>query len=357
MALVFCRECRRKISNLAATCPHCGAPGFATSAATAADAPIPPQGKQPPTPLRTKVVTVTAVALALGVAFYIDPNLKQWQRERAATQQQEQREDARAARAKAFEAAAPKLELDSSAAYAAGDFATVVSLLSPWRAELSTDMANRLRTAIDKAKSAEDDAAATKLATQFREAMHASKLAEANSIAILMQRRYGASPALTALAPDLKILGEKLETERLETLWVYSADPNPMGPGDVRTATIKSHNAFALDSPYEGQQHGVLLIRKHPKHGLDVIFAVERGQLHCSYRDCRLAVRFDDGPEKSFGADEPDNNASHLLFFQDAAGFVAAMQRAHRVRIHAQFHRQPPVVIEFHVSGYNRERL
>jgi hypothetical protein len=33
------------------------------------------------------------------------------------------------------------------------------------------------------------------------------------------------------------------------------------------------------------------------------------------------------------------------------------MQRAHRVRIHAQFHRQPPVVIEFHVSGYNRERL
>lgn len=44
MALVKCRECPKKISNTAETCPHCGAPGYASKTPVAAPAAAaPPQ--------------------------------------------------------------------------------------------------------------------------------------------------------------------------------------------------------------------------------------------------------------------------------------------------------------------------
>lgn len=138
--------------------------------------------------------------------------------------------------------------------------------------------------------------------------------------------------------------------------WTYNQSEDPMG-GTTYTASVISTNAVNFDFPYSGEQHAVLGLRTHPRHGRDVILRIERGQFLCrSYDGCSVLVRFDDGAAHTFSASGASDNSTEVLFIQEYSRFVERMRNASRVRISAEVYQEGSPVFEFDVRGFSVAR-
>lgn len=120
-----------------------------------------------------------------------------------------------------------------------------------------------------------------------------------------------------------------------------------MGRGKVERAWTTSVNQFEFDFPYKGTQEATLTLRKHPKHGKDVILSIERGQFLCRIDDCTVQVRFDDSKPSTFSAAEPADHDTTTLFLTNYARFVSNLKKARVVKIEAQFFQEGTRVFEF----------
>ena len=101
---------------------------------------------------------------------------------------------------------------------------------------------------------------------------------------------------------------------------------------------------------------GTILIRKHPKHGNDVIFRVNRGQLICDgYCGCDVSVRFDDKKSVSVHANTPSDRSSDTLFLRGYEKLLKGMKSSKRMLIEATFYKQGLVTFEFDVSNLKFE--
>jgi hypothetical protein len=147
------------------------------------------------------------------------------------------------------------------------------------------------------------------------------------------------------------------ETRSLAEKWYYSRDVDAMTSKVSLYASITSENTVSFDFPYEGAQHGRLMIRDHPTHGRDVIFAIREGQLLCqSYEDCVIRVRFDESPAESWRAVGPADHSTTSIFLRNEERFVQRMRRARIVRVQVPVYQEGSPTFEFHVSGFNYER-
>ena len=136
--------------------------------------------------------------------------------------------------------------------------------------------------------------------------------------------------------------------------WIYSKDEDPMAKGTTYQAIVRSTNTVNFDFPYSGAQHGALALRTHPRHGKDVIFAIEKGQILCrSYEDCTILVRFDDGMAQTYSASGAADNSTETIFIRNYSRFVSSMQKAKTVRIAIEIYHQGSPVFEFDVSGFD----
>lgn len=130
--------------------------------------------------------------------------------------------------------------------------------------------------------------------------------------------------------------------------WEYPEELDKMTGKTGRYAVLKSDNSLALEFPYGGENHGYLTVRQHPTHGLNVIVAVEKGQILCSaYDGCSVVVRFDDGKPQRFSATPPADHSSNLLFIESEPRFISAAQKAKRILIQAAFYQNGNQVLEF----------
>lgn len=155
-----------------------------------------------------------------------------------------------------------------------------------------------------------------------------------------------ASPSTTAVVPP--------PAPQPGSQWVYRTDEDDMGKGTTHFAWVKSTNTVEFEFPYGKPQHAELTLRSHPRHGKDVLFQIERGQLLCrSYEPCNVLVRFDDREAQRFSALGPSDGSSEVLFIQNYSRFVGALQKAKVVRIAAEVYQQGAPVFEFDVSGFD----
>lgn len=140
--------------------------------------------------------------------------------------------------------------------------------------------------------------------------------------------------------------------------WDYSHDEDAMTGKVSHTATVESENTVEFGFPYNGIQHGHLTIRRHPRYGNDIIFAVEKGQLLCpSYEGCSVLVRFDDGEPVSFSANPPADNSTESIFISNYDRFLSKMRSAKRVRISPRVYQEGSVVFTFDVSGFDVKKF
>jgi hypothetical protein len=137
--------------------------------------------------------------------------------------------------------------------------------------------------------------------------------------------------------------------------WDYSQFEDEMGRGKVYTATIQSSNTINLDFPYNGEQHGMLMLREHPSHGKDVVFKIERGQLLDSEYNDPVVVRFDSDKPLTFASVGASDHSTETLFLRGNAfpTFSARLKTAKTVRIQAPIYQGGNQVFMFDVEGFN----
>jgi len=137
--------------------------------------------------------------------------------------------------------------------------------------------------------------------------------------------------------------------------WFYNQSDDAMGKGAIHHAQVSSSNTVNFDFPYSWTQHATLTLRTHPRHGKDIIFSIEKGQILCrSYEDCTVLVRFDDEPPSNYSAVGAADNSTETIFIRNYSKFVEKLLKAKRVRIAANIYQQGAPAFEFDVSGFDQ---
>jgi hypothetical protein len=203
---------------------------------------------------------------------------------------------------------------------------------------------------------------------ETEEQQRARLLTEATDSARAIEARRDSAQLLASRFPTTdegksgaKLAGELQEQIRKANLgkqWNYWKDTDSMTSKSVLGAAVLSSNTQSFSSPYDGAQHAKLTIRRHPRHGADVILSIERGQLMCqSYRECQVLVRFGENEPRRYSALGPEDNSSVSLFILNVSDFQKRMQGVDKVRIQANVYRQGAPTWEFDVSGFDPDRL
>lgn len=131
--------------------------------------------------------------------------------------------------------------------------------------------------------------------------------------------------------------------------WRYEADTDAMTGKKSATAYITSDNSLSLGFPYRGKNHGTLVVRQHPKFGLDVMFQIDQGQIVCNdYSDnCAVMVRFDDKPPIRFSAVGPADHSSTVVFLQARSRFINEARKAKRILVQPTLYQNGNPVLVF----------
>jgi hypothetical protein len=120
--------------------------------------------------------------------------------------------------------------------------------------------------------------------------------------------------------------------------WMYDRSRDEMRDGERRYATLQSENSIDFDFPY-GEQPGVITVRQDPEHGLDVMFSLPSGQILChSFVNSYINAKFDDGPIRRFNCTDSSDGSSEVAFMTDPRTFLAALKKAERTVIEAEFY-------------------
>src|SRR5690625_1425564 len=95
--------------------------------------------------------------------------------------------------------------------------------------------------------------------------------------------------------PDSPVISREQATQKPRG-WDYLEPLDDLSGKAYKYARVRSINSLSLNSPYSGINHGTLIVRQHPQHGLGVLVTIDKGQILCrgeSYWDCAFQIRFD----------------------------------------------------------------
>ncbi len=146
--------------------------------------------------------------------------------------------------------------------------------------------------------------------------------------------------------------------DNLERKWVYFSSIDQMTSKEIKSASINSENFVNFSFPYNGNQRGKITIRNHPRHGNEVIFLIEKGQILCrNYEDCNIVVRFGDSPPVQWKAIGPSDSTTTVIFLRNQAEFRRRMQSSKEVRIQIPVFQEGNRIFTFEPSGFSNERL
>lgn len=102
--------------------------------------------------------------------------------------------------------------------------------------------------------------------------------------------------------------------------WSYHRSTDDVSGKEIQFAELRSKNYQNFDFPYQGDTYLTIQVRKHPRHGQDVIFHIDRGQLQCnSYDGCSGMISIDGKAERLTLAEPADNSSEYVFALYDDA--------------------------------------
>ncbi|HVL91393.1 MAG TPA: hypothetical protein VM841_14275 [Actinomycetota bacterium] len=148
------------------------------------------------------------------------------------------------------------------------------------------------------------------------------------------------------------------ELQALQGKWSYDSFTDDLSGKEYRIARIQSENTVDFDFPYAGSQHATLMIRQHPRFGLDVFLSIEKGQFLCqSWEDCTVQVRFDNGGIQRWSAVAPEDNSTTVIFLRNASRLLTRLRQSDTLRIAASFYQEGAPTFIFEVDGFQHSRF
>ena len=140
-------------------------------------------------------------------------------------------------------------------------------------------------------------------------------------------------------------------TGEIASKWDYSESKDEMRGTTTKLASISSENVVDLEFPY-GEVHGQLWIRRRPEDGLNIAFEVDKGQVLChTFSDGYVSMKFDDGPVQRFRCTGSSDGSSETAFILDESRALAALKRAKRTIVEAEFFQQGRQQFIFETAG------
>jgi hypothetical protein len=294
MALMACGECRKEVSDKAVSCPHCGAPINQMAAI-----PVKPQKDKNVGCGTLIVVVVVGIIVAQCVA-------------------------------KVNESSSPAVSsgtaIEAPARTAAQEWDRIQARWSP-----EEDPSEKHAAIVRELE---------RMVTTF------PNTPEAKSAAELLPTAREKADAYVATA----------NARVSERKWHYDSNVDPMTSAKRVFAAIDSENTIELDFPYQGAQHGKLMIRRTGSE-LDAFFSIREGQLQCGYNECFVDVRFDEEPPTKFRMAEAADNSTEILFFTDPQRLLSKIEGAKTVRVQVVIFHGGAHTFEFDVSGFRPELM
>lgn len=143
------------------------------------------------------------------------------------------------------------------------------------------------------------------------------------------------------------------EESKTKRGWVYTEEPDAMGRGTIKIASLKSENTIEFERPYARPQHATLTVRSHPSFGVDAIISIERGQFICQTASCFTAARFGKLKPTKIEMQRPEDHSSTALFFSDSKDFIAKLKKSDHLMVEATFFQEGTRVMSFDTKGLN----
>lgn len=120
-----------------------------------------------------------------------------------------------------------------------------------------------------------------------------------------------------------------------------------------RFAMVVSPTQHDLGFPYRTIS-ARLLVRKHPRHGRDIMFIASGGQIPChSYSPCVALLRFDEKPPIRVTSTGPSDGSTTTLFFSGYDILLREIKQAKALRIEVEFFSAGSRMFEFDVAGFD----
>jgi len=115
--------------------------------------------------------------------------------------------------------------------------------------------------------------------------------------------------------------------------WTELDEEAPMGRGTRRVLAIRSDGEFELQPPYPDPQRAMLIMRRDPKYGHDVILKIERGQILTGVDEISIRVKFGDNPEQTFEATGPADYDTTTMFIHGYDRFIQGLRHSNSASI------------------------
>jgi hypothetical protein len=137
--------------------------------------------------------------------------------------------------------------------------------------------------------------------------------------------------------------------------WRYDVQRDDVRNSEVRTASITSSNAVDFGPPYSGGSNATMTVRRHPEHGLDVIFSVRPSQMVCDLSDGCVSTINIDGRMQRIRLLMPADYDSEVLFVQNARGLLNQLRRGRRLIVELPFYQEGNRQFTFEIEGLEWE--
>lgn len=142
------------------------------------------------------------------------------------------------------------------------------------------------------------------------------------------------------------------EPEILSSNWEYNESEDEMRGATSYFASNESINTVELQFPYQGGTRLNILLRDNAKHGKDIMFIVNKGQIFCGYQDCHVNIKFDDGEVQRYETTEAEAGSSEVLFLtNNIGGFVKKLKNSKTVTVEVNFYNHGAEQFKFDVYG------
>lgn len=134
--------------------------------------------------------------------------------------------------------------------------------------------------------------------------------------------------------------------------WRLEESQDKMTGKPNKTASVRSSDSLSLGFPYQGSNHGLLIVRRHPQFGLDVILSIEKGQILCSsYRGCKVLAKFDAAAPITFEGAESADNDSTVVFIKNAGRFIDQARKAKSITLQIGLYQNGMQTLTFDTPG------
>lgn len=138
--------------------------------------------------------------------------------------------------------------------------------------------------------------------------------------------------------------------------WTYDIDEVGIDKTKSIYAINRSINSLDLKFPYNGSNHGSLVIRKM-KNKIEILLSIDKGQIIGEIYNIKGKIKFDNSNSFSFTANKSNDGSSNIVFIKNPSAILEKIRKSKKMLVEVELYNNGIQVIEFNIDGFKLEKL